>query len=230
MEEKDNATSQGEQTPGVENHNPQSMADKLRSLGIDPNELIQTLIIPVVDQLEEMRSKALNEKLARVVEDAASKASQRASEEFMAKLNQQINSPPSQESPSPAGGIPAQETIQMPRAGGSGAMETLLPVLVKMFTGGNGTAPADGGLAQMAQTAKNYAEFTRTVMQPIIEMQATMRQSVLSEMTTYSKTGGTLPWERDTVESAPEPKTTASLNQADKDKTVKNIASRIKFV
>ena len=81
----------------------------------------------------------------------------------------------------------------------------------------------------MAQSAKNVADFMKTVMQPIVEMQATMRQSVLQEMATYSKTGGTLPWDRETVEVKPAPKTTANLNQADRAEKIKDLAKQIRL-
>ena len=129
-------------------------------------------------------------------------------------LNEQLKGAGSSPMSSPYEQQPSQNTevITTPRAGSNGDIEALLPVILKMFTG-SGAASADGGLAQVAQSAKNVADFMKTVMQSIVEMQATMRQSALQEMTTYSKTGGELPWEREVAKVLPAPKATANLTQ-----------------
>jgi len=193
---------------GEETGPPNSMdvVEKLRTLGVDPNDLVRTLIIPVIDQIEEKRAKALDVKIAKVIEDASARASEKAAANFTAMLNEQLKGAGSAPLSSPQEQPTNQNTevITTPRAGSNGVIEALLPVILKMFTG-SGAASADGGLAQMAQSAKNVADFMKTVMQPIVEMQATMRQSVLQEMTTYSKTGGELPWEREVPKALPAP-------------------------
>jgi hypothetical protein len=209
--------------------NSVDVVEKLRMLGVDPNDLVRTLIIPVIDQIEEKRAKALDVKIARVIEEASARASEKAATNFTAMLNEQLKGAGS----TPLSSSHEQQTNQntevvtSPRVGSNGAIEALLPVILKMFTG-RGVASADGGLAQMAQSAKNVADFMKTVMQPIVEMQATMRQSVLQEMTTYSKTGGELPWEREVIKALPEPKTTANLTQEDRNRIILDLAKRIR--
>jgi hypothetical protein len=80
--------------------------------------------------------------------------------------------------------------------GGSGnmMMDVFLPMLMKQLMGPTAT-PAPNGMGQMVEMANSWGAIMKAMMQPVVEMQATMRQSVLNEMSTYSKTGGKLPWE-----------------------------------
>ena len=106
--------------------------------------------------------------------------------------------------------------------GGSGpaaVLNNLQPIL-KMLglipTTGTNVDSGNNGLAQMASMAKSWGEVMRAMMEPVVQMQTTMRQSILSEMQTYSKTGGSLPWDGDPEEQPG--RQVAALNQRRREK------------
>ncbi|MFA5385932.1 MAG: hypothetical protein WC364_14970 [Eubacteriales bacterium] len=111
----------------------------------------------------------------------------------------------------PMGGeIPPGQGL-MQGSGGKPGFGDIIQLLKMFGMGGNsGEQPGNGGLSQMATLAKSWGEVMRAMMEPVVEMQTTMRQSLLSEMQTYSRTGGTLPWEAD----EPAPASTARLTNS----------------
>jgi hypothetical protein len=112
----------------------------------------------------------------------------------------------------PGGDIPAGPGLA---AGGGiggamGNIANIVPIL-KMLGLVPGAPTESTGMEQMVKMANGYGEFVKAIMAPITEMQTTMRQSLLQEMQTYSKTGGSLPWDAD---EAPAPRRqVAQLNQ-----------------
>jgi hypothetical protein len=82
----------------------------------------------------------------------------------------------------------------------------------------------------MAKLASSWGIVMKAIMQPVVEMQATTRQNLLSEMATYSKTGGTMPWERDNATGTMQPeRRIANLNQEELKIIAQEVANRIRL-
>ena len=204
--------------------------DKMRELGIDPNAFI-TLLIPIMERFNNDAAAKMRQELKSQVDAIGTSIFEKINAEADRKVasmkqNQQV---PEQQPP-------VQEVIQNPaqqqnpgRGGGFNPMANpdIMSLLAKMLGGGQQQGDVGSSLKQMAETAKVFGTFYSEMMQPLVDIQAKMRQNVLAEMTTYSKTGGQLPWDEE--EEKPARQTHASLNQDERNKRISDLAKRIRL-
>lgn len=204
--------------------------EALNRAGINPAVLVK-LFKPTIDQSVQENFKSL----PALIGNSVKNETDRIAERVFAKVNAQademaatIKQQRAQEAP------PVQQQApQLPPGAidsiASNPIAQLFSMIMQKSMGGmgNGEPAGNAGLKQMASLATGWGEVMKAVMQPIAEMQATMRQSVLAEMSTYSKTGGALPWDKDQAPPAPQvpalPR--ASLNSD----AAKTVADRIRL-
>ncbi len=209
---------------------------KMRELGIDPNGFV-TLFVPILEQMNREAVSAIRNEMQTSIERQAELIGQKIVSTINTEADRKVvsmnQSPPVADPFHPPQPAPAVEAVTNQPANnqrGGLNMDAILPLLLKYMAPGGGTGGDMGNsLKSMAETAKLFGSFYTEMMQPLVDIQAKMRQNVLAEMTTYSKTGGVLPWER---EEPPAPKvaSTVSLNQGDRSKAISDLAKRIRLV
>jgi len=209
---------------------------KLNEMGIDPNSFV-TLFIPVLEHQSREATAAIRNEMQSMIQQQSKLIGEQIVAEVTSKAASMNTAPP------PDGSMgadivttqqPAPSSGQRPPGGGGfgGASQSTIDLLVAKILGGSQQGDLGGSLKQMADTAKVFGAFYSDMMQPLIDIQAKMRQNVLAEMTTYSKTGGELPWEREvtpTVTPAVPPPARANLNQEERDKAITELAKRIRL-
>jgi hypothetical protein len=237
-EQNTNSGQQPEQSEGIKR--VQALKSKCDELGFDLNLFFDMMggvaqnavksSQQEISQLVEMKVKTLGDNLAGQIKsnNDALRLELSPLVAFVKDIQSQMSAvqqPVNQQQPGmsmvPAGGdLPAGPGLmQGGGMGGPGGMMQniagIVPILkmLGLVPGGGAEQPGNGGLSQMATLAKSWGEVMRAMMEPVVEMQTTMRQSLLSEMQTYSRTGGTLPWEADDPAPAPTARLTNSRQQ-----------------
>ncbi len=196
--------------------------NKLRDLGLDPNAFI-TLFIPVLEQLNRDTTERIRQEMQATVQQQAKLIGEQIVSTINTAAERKVVS---MEQPVPG----AQPVDMVPVNPGRQSMDigTVLPLLLKLMGGGGEqTGGLGGSLKQMAETAKLFGTFYSEMMSPLVEIQAKMRQNVLNEMTTYSKTGGELPWEKEVTETKRPQR--VELNQEERDQYFKDLGKRIRL-
>jgi len=203
---------------------PVDAIEKMRQAGIDPNAVVN-LMVPVIEQVVVKTVEGLN--LTKTVEAAVAARADQIANQVIAQLNARAD-----EAEKTAREQAPQMAPVRPAAG-TGALSPDNPMMQAIFgklLGVGGSPASDGGLDQMAKLASSLGNVMKAIMQPVVEMQATMRQNLLSEMSTYSKTGGTMPWEKDTAPSTIQPeRRVANLNQEELKTIAQEVANRIRL-
>jgi len=203
--------------------------DKMRAIGLDPNDVVK-LFLPVINQAISAAINGLE--LPKLVEVAVNKKGDLLANQVIEALNQRAAQEAAANPAAPAPNSQNTPTGVVPRSSfppGIPADNPMMAMLFNTLLGGN-KATGDGSLDQMAKLASSWGNVMKAIMQPVVEMQTTMRQNLLQEITTYSKTGGTLPWEGNTPE-----RHVANLNQGkilsdeDRKAIAKDIAKRIRL-
>jgi hypothetical protein len=203
-------------------------ADKLKELGLDMNlmfDLFGGIAENAIKKSEQTLSGLIETKVKLLGDNLAGQVKTNYDTlngqltpviGFVKQIQEQagqMQQPGGQMMVQPGGDIPAGPGLA---AGGGMAggkpdifgliLQQVLPRLM-----GGGAHTENTGMEQMIKAAQGYGEFVKAIMAPITEMQTTMRQSLLQEMQTYSKTGGSLPWDAD--EAPPQRRQVAQLNQ-----------------
>lgn len=217
--------------PENQGENPQNTPEKpadaierMRAAGIDPNAVVN-LLLPVVDALFTKKLQDLD--ISKQIDTAVEKQSEKSAEKVIAYFNAKAD-----EAEKATREQQASQVLAPGRAApGTGTMAPDNPMMAALFNrllGGGGSPTGDGSLDQMAKLAASWGNVMKAIMQPVVEMQATMRQSLLTEMATYSKTGGTMPWEVQPGTAQPERKV-ANLNQDELKIIAEEVAKRIRL-
>ena len=192
----------------------QEIVEKLKESGIDPNALF-ALVTPLVENAATKVISGMN--LPKLIDVAVDRS--------VGPLVEQVKALGEKMGQGQQGQTGGKEAAAV---GGGGGLSGILnnpnvqTAVVNKLLGGS----PDGSLDAMTKMAKSYGDAIKMFMEPLVSIQSTMRQSVLAEMQTYSKTGGTLPWDRE-VEPA---KPVANLSRSDEAALIEGVAKRIKFV
>ncbi len=212
------------ENPRNQTERPADAVEKMRQAGIDPNEVVG-LMVPIIEQVVVKTVEGLN--LVKTVEAAVNARADQIANQVISQLNARAD-----EAEKTAREQASQLAPVRP-ASGPGALSPDNPMMQAIFgklLGVGGSPASDGGLDQMAKLAASWGNVMKAIMQPVVEMQATMRQNLLSEMSTYSKTGGTMPWERDIAAGTIQPeRRVANLNQEDLKTIAQEVANRIRL-
>jgi hypothetical protein len=217
-----------EQQPEPDSNPLNRTVNRLSELGIDPNSFV-SLFLPVLEQMNQKSVETMRREMSAQVQQVAQQIIESVNVEAdrrLANMNQ-----PQQTAnvyDYPGGMEPAVQTVLPAATGGNRQgidINAIAPLLVKLMSGGNSGDNGFSSLKGMAETAKMFGEFYSSMMAPLVDLQARMRQNVLSEMTTYSKTGGTLPWEL----PVEEPKPRVELNQAERKRRIDAMARNIRL-
>lgn len=211
--------------------------DKLAALGLDMNFMFDMMggvaenFVKKSEQrlsgLIDLKVKTLGDTLAKQVQDVSVNLNNQLTPiiSFVNQLQQGVSQAQGQQPGGPGNAlVPVSNDIPPGPglgAGGGGnnplAMINNIAPILKMLGlvpgGGNSEA---SGMEQMIKAAQGYGEFVKAIMAPITEMQTTMRQSLLQEMQTYSRTGGSLPWDEKEEPAQPR-RQVAQLNQPRRD-------------
>ena len=218
------AAKQGE-NPQNPTERPVDAIEKMRQAGIDPNEVV-SLMVPVIEQVVMKTVEGLN--LSKTMEAAVNARADQIANQVIAQLNARADEAEKAAHEQAAQIAPARTT-----AGNTGGLSPDNPMMQAIFgklLGVGGSSAGDGGLDQMAKLASSWGNVMKAIMQPVVEMQATMRQNLLSEMATYSKTGGIMPWERDNATGTMQPeRRVANLNQEELKIIAQEVANRIRL-
>jgi hypothetical protein len=203
-------------------------ADKLKELGLDMNlmfDLFGGIAENAIKKSEQTLSGLIETKVKLLGDNLAGQVKTNYDTlngqlapviGFVKQIQEQagqMQQPGGQMMQQPGGDIPAGPGLAAGGGGIGGAMgniANIVPIL-KMLGLVPGAPAESTGMEQMIKMANGYGEFVKSIMAPITEMQTTMRQSLLQEMQTYSKTGGSLPWDAD--EAPPQRRQVAQLNQ-----------------
>jgi hypothetical protein len=203
---------------------PADAIEKMRQAGIDPNAIVN-LMVPVIEQVVVKTVEGLN--LTKTMETAINARADQIANQVIAQLNARADEAEK------AAREQAPQMAQVRPAAGTGALSPDNPMMQAIFgklLGVGGSPASDGGLDQMAKLASSWGNVMKAIMQPVVEMQATMRQNLLSEMSTYSKTGGTMPWEKDSGHGTVQPeRRVANLNQEELKIIAQEVANRIRL-
>ena len=182
-------------------------------------------MVPVIEQVVMKTVEGLN--LAKTMEAAVNARADQIANQVIAQLNARAD-----EAEKAAREQAAQLAPVRPATGASGLSpdNPMMQAIFGKLLGVGGSSTGDGGLDQMAKLASSWGNVMKAIMQPVVEMQATMRQNLLSEMSTYSKTGGTMPWEKDTTTGTVQPeRRVANLNQEELKTIAQEVANRIRL-
>ncbi len=202
------------------------LMSKLEELGLDINLLFDMMggvaenAVKKSEQnlsgLIETKVKVLGENLSNQVKDNYKTLNDQLTPVigFIDSIQKQANVQSAAVTPSDGGGLPPGPGLGNDGGSGPEKMLSNIAPILKMLglvpgsSSGDNTAGFDG----MISLANKIAEFNRAIQAPQLEALALMRQSVVQDLTALSKTGGTLPWEREDEPRQPA-RQVASLNQ-----------------
>lgn len=210
-EEKENPGGQPEPELNEKQKRFQQFKAKMDEVGLDMNLMFDIFsgISENDGNKREARLASLIQTKVDVLGSSLSKQIEDRQKGLEGQMNQVIEAlkaGPAQSSMSviPAGELPPGPGVMQPQGGGGNALAQIgnfMPILkmLGLVPGGGEVAGGTGGFDQMITYANKIAEFNRAIQAPQLEALTTMRQSVLQDLTALSKTGGTLPWEREDI-------------------------------
>ncbi len=201
---------------------------KMRDLGLDPNAFV-TLFMPVIEQMNRQSAENLRKEIQMAISIQAKQIGQQIVENINTETDKKLAS-----MNQPAANVfdypQATQSENVPAVAGRQSVDvnSLMPAILKMISGGSGSGNGMAeSMKQMTETAKIFGTFYSELMAPMNSVKSQMMHDILAELTTLSKTGGTLPWE---YESAPAPAPrTAVLNQEERQRRIDAMARKIRL-